>query len=198
MIIFYIEILLLIILMLGIIIKSKRKLLKYIFCALFVLMLVINTWYMRSCSIYNNYVVKDNAKKWSKYLEKKDVDGLYKIFCDDIKNNYADKTKEEIRQAFEFIDGNIISCKYRGIWGEGQAKDDYKTNLYFCYPEYLIETSEHKTYWLQFSYTYICDQHKEYEGVHIIRIINYKGDNYYEGEEVSIGKAYDMKFMNNF
>ncbi len=148
--------------------------------------------FITSCTIEYHYDIDKKAKTWIQYFKNEDVDGLFKLFCSDIKDNYSDKTLDEIRMAFEFIDGDIVEYKYKGEGGGGQTKDNYKTILYYCYPEYLIETSTGKKYNIIFSYKYIWKAKPECEGIGSIRVINYEGDRVYSGKEVNIGIDYDI------
>lgn len=156
------------------------------------IMSVLFVTIMTSCTFVYHQDIDRKAKTWIEYFEDEDVEGLFSIFCSDIKDNYADETKEEIQKAFDFIDGDITSYKYEGEGGGGQTKDNYKTILYFCYPEYLIETSNRKKYNLIFSYKYIWKDRPECEGVGSIRIINYEGDSIYSGDEVNVGIDYNI------
>lgn len=127
-----------------------------------------------------------------KYFEEEDADRLLKWFSDDIKNNRSDETLEEIEAAFEFIEGDIISCKYGGDSSGGKTKDNFITIRYYCYPIFYIETSAGKKYTIEFWYNYIWKEKPEREGIGIIRIINYEGDSKFSGDEVDVGMVYEQ------
>ncbi len=132
------------------------------------------------------------AKSWTKYIKNKDAEKMVKLFCSDIKNNSYHNTLEELVVAFEFIDGDIVKCKYKGEGGRQETIEDYETVFYRCYPEYFIETSKGKKFTLIISYSYIWKEEKEREGIEQIRIINYEGSNVYLGKEVCVGKQYSI------
>lgn len=143
-----------------------------------------------SCTMKYRNDIDKKAKTWIKYFKEEDADGLFKLFCADIKNNYSDETLEEIQKAYEFIDGDILSYEYKGSDSGGQEKDNFKTELYYCYPEYRIETKKGKKYTIMFRYNYIWKEKPECEGIVRIRIINYEGDSEFSGDEVIVGEAY--------
>lgn len=65
------------------------------------------------CPFLYNCNIDRKAISWIDYFKDKDIEGLLSVFCSAIKENYADETKEEIRKAFEFIDGDIKSFKIK-------------------------------------------------------------------------------------
>ncbi|MDE6253166.1 MAG: DUF5104 domain-containing protein [Lachnospiraceae bacterium] len=147
---------------------------------------------LTSCTMKYHSDIKKETKTWINYFKEEDAEGLLELFCSDIKNNYYDETLEEIEAAFEFIDGDIVSYKYKGEGSSGQTKDDFKTKLYYCYPEYQIETSTGKKYTIMFRYNYIWKEKPEYEGIARIWIVNYQGDDEFDGDEVVVGRVYEV------
>ena len=138
-----------------------------------------------------NVFIDIKVKSWIKCFEKEDADELFKSFCDDIKDNHSDETLEEIKTAFEFIDGDIVSYKYEGQGSGGAAKDNFVIILYYCYPQFRIETSTGKKYVIDFCYNYIWKKKPEREGIESIRITNYEGESLYSGDSVKVGIGYN-------
>lgn len=146
--------------------------------------------FITSCTMKYHSDIKNESKTWIKYFKEEDAEGLLELFCDNIKDNYADDTLEEIADAYDFIEGDIVSYDFESESGSRQSKDNFKTKLYYCYPVYYIKTNTGKKYTIKFCYNYIWKEKPECEGVESIRIINYKGDNEFQGEEMFVGKSY--------
>lgn len=58
------------------------------------IMSVLFVTIMTSCTFVYHQDIDRKAKTWIEYFEDEDVEGLFSIFCSDIKDNYTDKTKE--------------------------------------------------------------------------------------------------------
>lgn len=160
----------------------KKSVIFKIVGVLLIVMLITPRTFIYQCSIDRK------AKLWINYFKDENVEGLFNVFCSNIKDNYADETKEEIRKVFGFIDGNIESYEYKGEIGSKYAKDNYKTTLYSCYLEFRCKTENEKKYTIRILYNYIWKDKPEYEGIEKIWIINYEGDEEYVGEKMEIGK----------
>lgn len=160
----------------------KKAIILKIVGVLLIVMLITPRTIIYQCTIDRK------AKSWIKYFKDENVEGLFSVFCSDIKDNYADETREEIRKVFEFIDGDIESYEYKGESGSQYAKDNYKTTLYSCYLEFRCKTENEKKYTITILYNYIWKEKPEYEGIERIWIVNYEGDSAYTGERMEIGK----------
>lgn len=125
-----------------------------------------------SCSV-EHVDVKDIEKDATQMMEclvNNDSDGLFGFYSDYMKNNYRDESLEEIQELFDYIDGAIISYDYQGRGGGREDLEGHEIVYYSCYPEFDFTTNTGKTYTVNFSYQYICDETPEYEGVHRISI----------------------------
>lgn len=134
--------------------------------------------------------INANGKAWMDNFVKKDADGIYDAFSKDVKENRSELTKEEIREALDFIDGNVVESEYEGIGAEAVNKEDYKIYYYYCTVEFNLFTDNNKCYHVDISYDYINDDEPEILGVNYIRINRYEeGDSHYykRGEEITIG-----------
>lgn len=147
------------------------------------------TMILSSCFV-NEHVdgrdIKEDAAKMMECVVNEDAEGLFDFYNDDMKDNYREKTLREIQQLFEYIDGSIVSYKYKGQGGGMESKKHGTIYHYNCYPAFDFTTDTGQAYIIKFSYEYIWDEHPEYEG--ISKIIIYK-DGYW-GESRVFGRNY--------
>ncbi|MDE7295421.1 MAG: DUF5104 domain-containing protein, partial [Oscillospiraceae bacterium] len=104
-----------------------------------------------------------------------DVEGLKKLFC--YKVNHGTDLDKEITEAFEFIDGNIISydddssCTSRVAYDEGKAVERY-----YCPFVDNITTDKNKVYTMNIGLYTVYEKDDGYVGVDAIVIRNSNGD----------------------
>ena len=104
-----------------------------------------------------------------------DVEGLKKLFCEKV--NHGTDLDEEITEAFEFIDGNIISydddisCSSRVAYDEGKVSERY-------YGPFVgnITTDKNKVYTMNISLYTVYEKDDRYVGVDAIVVCNSDGD----------------------
>lgn len=140
--------------------------------------------------------INANGKAWMDNFVKKDADGIYDAFSKDVKENRSELTKEEIREALDFIDGNIIESEYEGYGGGAQSKENYKTIFYYSDVEFNLFTDNDKNYHICITYIHIWDEHPELIGINCIRISEYDNEDkyYYENDnEMIIGDIDSLK-----
>ena len=114
--------------------------------ALAVIISVFLIFSFTSCREFNpSYKARKEAVKYFEYLKNKDIDKLYDLFSDDVKDAHdLDKEWEEF---FENIDGNIVSYDRIRSGGEEERIDHGKTTYCMVNIRYEnVETDTGKTY----------------------------------------------------
>lgn len=126
------------------------------------------------------------AEEIMEVIVDEDSKALFKFFASDIQDNRKEETLEEIQQAFDFIDGKIVSYDYHPI--PGRRSQNYGNIDYFdSLPEFRnVTTDLGKIYIIECTYHYIWKKRPEREGLCYIKI--YEKDN--RENKVEIGKIY--------
>lgn len=165
----------------------KRHWKKIIIIVIIILIFCLN---IKSCTLIYSLEIKYDSKRWIRCFENEDVDGLYKFFAKDIREKYPEKMKNEIKKAYEVIEGEIVSYTYKGEIGSEYSKDYYKMNYYYSYPEYIVKTSTGNEYKICFKYCHVIEV-PDYEGIGRIYVTELRdGDRY---DKIIIGKDYDYQ-----
>lgn len=130
--------------------------------------------------------IKDTAEQAIDALVNEDSEELFRFFARDIQNNHKSETMAEIQEAFDFIDGKIISYDYDQ--GGEEEKKNYGELIYYDCRIWLtnVTTDTGKVYSIDFTYHYIWDEKPECEG--ITKILIYPKDD--SENIVQIGISY--------
>ncbi len=152
----------------------------------FAIMLCSAILTVSGCTFLMHNEIEENAKGWMEIIKDGDEEALFNIFCEDIRLNYEDETKEAIKQMFEYLEGDIVSHEYYEGGGE-RRKRDGKVCYYSCSPTFQnVQNEEGKKCTIRFTYHYIDDEHPETVGV--TKLIIYNEDN---EKEIVIGRNYE-------
>lgn len=107
------------------------------------------------------------------------------MFCITILDSNVD-LDEQIENAFDFIDGEIVSYNYL-IGSESISVDEGKRTRYQIYPSIRnIKTNNNNEYTIYFYKYVICLENPNKEGISQIDIVNESG------EEIHIGDVYTV------
>lgn len=122
---------------------------------------------------YRRNEIESITKKMMQCVVDRDVDGIYEYYDDDIKKNNEEELKEQIRQLFDYIDGNIVSYEKYSEGGGAGSNNYGVTELHTCMPGYQeVITDTEKKYEIVFYYNYINKEHPEFLGLNSIRIFD--------------------------
>lgn len=164
---------------------------KHITKKIITILLLVLSLLLTSCSdnpIAKKKKIKKTAEKVMEAIIDEDDKDLLKFFTSDIQDYHRTKTMSEIQQAFDFIDGKVVSYDYQQ-GGEMETVEDGKIKYYHCYLEFTnVKTDTDSIYTIECTYHYIWDKKPEQEG--IAKIIIFK-DNDRENQ-VQIGQNYDI------
>lgn len=104
-------------------------------------------------------------------IQGRDADSLKEMFCERTKKTYD--LDKEIAQAFEFIDGEIISYDKPDKGSQSKSTTPQETTeLSFGGHIDNIKTDTGKNYKIEFYYNHICAEDEEYVGIEFIDIID--------------------------
>jgi len=115
-------------------------------------------------------IAQDTAEEIMNCFIAKDENALYSILSPKIQN--SKKTKEEIRIAFDLIEGEIVSYDLPTDTGGGgrSVKDGKVVSDNMTPSVYNIMTSLDKRYEIGFQYFLIFEEDKDVEGIYTIII----------------------------
>ena len=135
-----------------------------------------------SACFFIEHIDKNEIRELSdNYIElfvQKNAYELFNCFCSDIQENRKEDTTREMRQAFDFIDGNIVDYEFNDFGSEEEHRSDGKIAYFQCNPNYKnVLTDTGKKYTVRFAYCSAYKDHPEYEGLWRITIRDYDDDN---------------------
>jgi len=144
---------------------------KRIICILVGLIVMFN---LSACFV-NEHIDRGEIKEISdNFIElfiQKDTNELFNCYCSDIRENRKEETDEEMQNAFDFIDGNIVDYEFSSFGGEEEKKTSGHIYFYQCNSRYVnVLTDMGKKYTIRFAYCHIYTEHPEYEGLWRITI----------------------------
>ena len=153
-----------------------------IFCAIMVSVVLITGCYTNSSE--KDIAVQD-CDKIIQCIKEENAEELKQMFCITILDSNVD-LDEQIENAFDFIDGEIVSYNYL-IGSESISVDEGKRTRYQIYPSIRnIKTNNNNEYTIYFYKYVICLENPNKEGISQIDIVNESG------EEIHIGDVYTV------
>lgn len=132
---------------------------------------------------FNNRDLRKERNAIIGYFAEDNSDDLLSDFSDIIKKERANLTKEEIEDAFDFIEGDIISYDTNPMGGicKKDVVVKYYLDTWFYYTN--VQTNAGKTYSIYVNYVYLDKYNKDNEGIVKITLC----DNEDKENEITIG-----------
>ncbi len=169
-----------------------KKLLIILLIIPLVLVLIFSIKIYNRNKCYGIYMTQSNymdhkTEKFLDYICDEDIEGLKSMFCE--KNKADCDLDKQLKEAFEFIDGDIVS--YDSPYGaSGETTSDGKVIMSSMNPViHNILTSNKKKYDIIFYYKIVYEEHPEYVGITQITITDITNDKNSDKKYV-IGKFY--------
>ncbi len=155
-----------------------------------VLVLILSIRLFNRNKCYGIYLTQSNymehkSEKLIDYIDDEDIEGLKSMFCE--KNKAECNLDKQIKEALEFIDGDIVSYD-RPYGASSEQIRDGKVKMSWVTPGIEnILTSKGKKYEIYFDYNIVDGSHLEYIGITQI-IINDITDDKNSNKKYVVGK----------
>lgn len=143
-----------------------------------------------SVSLFVGCETKPNKQELAEEIircfEEKDSDGLKSVFCEEIQNMHS--LDEEIRSAFDYIDGDIIDYNIEQ-GSDGKSVDDGKiTKREFNIQIRNIKTTTQNEYLISFAYMSLNADNPEKIGISKLSVGTYDGKYVNQKTKIYIGE----------
>ena len=133
--------------------------------------------------------IRTTSEAIMSHIQNKNSEGLLFFWSEHIKGVYKNKIRKVTEEFFDFIDGDIISFKYKDCNGGFRCVVEDEIRLSVCYPKFVeVTTNNDKKYNIDISYTHIDKDTPENKGVNGMRIYGSSD----KAESLTIG-IYDDK-----
>lgn len=149
---------------------------------IFIIFIIIAMFSLSSCNFkgLSHWIklkgqIRKEVDQMMECIKNEDKEGLLELFCEDVRETHREETLKEIEDAFDFIDGKVVSYKNYSFGYSEHISHGMVVSGSYSPGYYEVKTDTGKNYEVFFCYHYNGEEFGEsprLDGINHIRILD--------------------------